>query len=248
MGVTGSTYWGAAPLALYFVTRLTRVFCGIGAEAPAEERVRSRFSVAFCPHDGFGPGREGMYRMSIAEYLLIAVSMSMDAFAVAVCKGLSVRKVTLRHALITGGWFGGFQGLMPALGFALASLFAALITSVSHWIAFALLVLIGGSMIRESCDCEAEDVDDSFAWRAMLPLAVATSIDALAMGVTLKLQSADIFLAAPLIAVTTAILSALGLKVGNTFGLRYKSRAELAGGVVLVCLGVKILLEGLGVL
>ena len=186
--------------------------------------------------------------MSITELFLIAVSMSMDAFAVAVCKGLSVRKVTVRHGLITGGWFGGFQGLMPALGFALTSLFASLITSVSHWIAFGLLALIGGSMIRESCSCDEEQVDDSFTWRAMLPLAVATSIDALAMGVTLNLQHANIFLAAPMIAVTTAILSALGLKVGNTFGLRYKSRAELAGGVVLVCLGVKILLEGLCIL
>ena len=186
--------------------------------------------------------------MSIFELLLIAVSMSMDAFAVSICKGLSVRKVEPKHCLAVGGWFGGFQGIMPVIGFVLTSLFAALITSVSHWIAFGLLLFIGGNMIRESMEKEEEEVDDSFSFMTMLTLAVATSIDALAMGVTLNLSGANIWLAAPMIAITTAVLSPIGLKVGNVFGTKYKSKAELAGGVVLVLLGIKILLEGLGIL
>ena len=186
--------------------------------------------------------------MSIFELLLIAVSMSMDAFAVSICKGLSVRKVEPKHCLAVGGWFGGFQGIMPVIGFVLTSLFAALITSVSHWIAFGLLLFIGGNMIRESMEKEEEEVDDSFSFMTMLTLAVATSIDALAMGVTLNLSGANIWLAAPMIAVTTAILSPVGLKVGNIFGAKYKNKAELAGGIVLVGLGIKILLEGLGIL
>ena len=186
--------------------------------------------------------------MSFFELLLIAVSMSMDAFAVSICKGLSVRKVTPRQCLAVGGWFGGFQGAMPVIGFVLTSLFASLITSISHWIAFGLLVFIGGNMIRESMEKEEECCDDSFSVKAMLPLAVATSIDALAMGVTLNLSGANIWVAAPLIAVITGVLSPVGLKVGNVFGTKYKNKAELAGGLVLVGLGVKILLEGLGVL
>ena len=186
--------------------------------------------------------------MSFFELLLIAVSMSMDAFAVSICKGLSVRRVTPRQCLAVGGWFGGFQGVMPVIGFVLTSLFASLICSVSHWIAFGLLLFIGGNMIREALSGEEEVVDDSFAFMTMLTLAVATSIDALAMGVTLNLSGANIWVAAPLIAVTTGVLSPVGLKVGNVFGAKYKSKAELAGGVVLVGLGVKILLEGLGIL
>ncbi len=186
--------------------------------------------------------------MSFFELLLIAVSMSMDAFAVSICKGLSVQKVTPRQCLAVGGWFGGFQGVMPVLGFVLTNLFASLITSISHWIAFGLLVFIGGNMIREALSKEEEEVDDSFCCRTMLALAVATSIDALAMGVTLNLSGANIWVAAPLIAVTTAVLSPIGLKVGNLFGAKYKNKAELAGGIVLVGLGIKILLEGLGVL
>ena len=186
--------------------------------------------------------------MSFIELLLIAVGMSMDAFAVSICKGLSVSRVTPAQCLKVGGWFGGFQGLMPVLGFVLTSLFASLITSVSHWIAFGLLLLIGSNMIREALDKDEEKVDDSFSFMTMLTLAVATSIDALARGVTLKLAGADILVAALLIAATTAVLSPIGLRVGNLFGTRYKARAELIGGIVLVGLGVKILLEGLGIL
>ena len=191
--------------------------------------------------------QEEMY-MSFIELLLIAVSMSMDAFAVSICKGLSVRKVTPRQCLAVGGWFGGFQGIMPVIGFVLTSLFASLITSISHWIAFGLLLMIGSNMIRESFEKDEDEVNDSFSFMTMLTLAVATSIDALAMGVTLNLSGANIWLAAPMIAVTTAVLSPIGLKVGNVFGAKYKSKAELAGGLVLVGLGVKILLEGLGIL
>lgn len=186
--------------------------------------------------------------MSFIELLLIAVSMSMDAFAVSICKGLSVRRVTPGQCLAVAGWFGGFQGVMPVIGFVLTSLFASLICSISHWIAFGLLIFIGGNMIRESLDKDVEEVNDSFAFLTMLTLAVATSIDALAMGVTLNLSGANILVAAPLIAVTTAVLSPIGLKVGNLFGAKYKNKAELAGGVVLAGLGIKILLEGLGVL
>ena len=186
--------------------------------------------------------------MGFIELLLIAVSMSMDAFAVSICKGLSVRRVEKKHALSVGLWFGGFQGLMPVIGFALTALFAGYIEAVSSYIAFVLLVFIGGNMIREALGKEEEEVDDSFAFRTMLTLAIATSIDALAVGVTLRLQGADILLAAPMIAVTTGVLSPIGLKVGNVFGARYKSKAELAGGMVLVALGIKFLLEGLGVL
>jgi len=194
----------------------------------------------------------GMYKednhMGLIEILLIAVSMSMDAFAVSICKGLSVRRIEPKHALSVGLWFGGFQGLMPVIGFALTSIFAGMIESVSAYIAFALLAFIGGNMIREALDKDDEEIDDSFAVRTMLLLAIATSIDALAVGVTLKLQGANILIAAPLIAVITGVLSPVGLKVGNVFGAKYKSRAELAGGLVLVGLGVKFLLEGLGVL
>ena len=186
--------------------------------------------------------------MSFIELLLIAVSMSMDAFAVSICKGLSVRRVTPGQCLAVAGWFGGFQGVMPVIGFVLTSLFASLICSISHWIAFGLLIFIGGNMIHESLDKDVEEVNDSFSFLTMLTLAVATSIDALAMGVTLNLSGANILVAAPLIAVTTAVLSPIGLKVGNLFGAKYKNKAELAGGVVLAGLGIKILLEGLGVL
>ena len=183
--------------------------------------------------------------MSFIELLLIAVSMSMDAFAVSICKGLSVRKVTPGQCLAVAGWFGGFQGVMPVIGFVLTSLFASLICSISHWIAFGLLIFIGGNMIRESLDKDVEEVNDSFSFLTMLTLAVATSIDALAMGVTLNLSGANILVAAPLIAVTTAVLSPIGLKVGNVFGAKYKSRAELFGGIVLILMGVKILIEHL---
>ena len=184
--------------------------------------------------------------MSLWELFVIAVGLSMDAFAVSVCKGLSVKKTTVKQALIVGAYFGGFQALMPLAGYLLGSTFASLITAVDHWIAFVLLALIGGNMIRESRS-EEDRLDDSFAFKVMLPLAIATSIDALAMGVTFAFLQVDIVYAVVFIGATTFLLSALGLKLGNVFGAKSKSVAELVGGIVLVGMGVKILLEHLGV-
>lgn len=185
--------------------------------------------------------------MSFWELLMIAVGLSMDAFAVSVCKGLSVQKIKIKHQLTVGVWFGGFQALMPLIGYFLGVQFQSLITNIDHWIAFALLVMIGANMIRESFG-EEECTDCSFAVRAMLPLAVATSIDALAVGVSFAFLEVRIFSAIAVIGVTTCLLSAIGLWVGNVFGCRYKSKAEIFGGVVLILMGIKILLEHLGVM
>ena len=187
--------------------------------------------------------------MDIISLLLLAVGLSMDAFAVSVCKGLALKKVSLRHMCIVGAWFGGFQALMPSLGYLLGSRFEQYITAIDHWIAFVLLVLIGANMIREALSKEeAEEANASLAFKAMLLMAVATSIDALAVGITFAFLSVHIVPAALTIGATTFLLSAAGVKVGSVFGLRYKKRAEIAGGVILCLLGVKILLEHLGVL
>ena len=183
--------------------------------------------------------------MGFVELFLIAVGLSMDAFAVSVCKGLSVRKVRLRHLLLAGLYFGGFQFLMPVIGWLLGVRFELLIQSVDHWIAFGLLSIIGLSMIRESRS-GAEELNDDFGFRTMLLLAVATSIDALAVGVTFAFLQVRILPAAGLIGVTTFLLSALGIRIGSVFGARFKSGAELAGGVILILIGLKILLEHLG--
>lgn len=182
--------------------------------------------------------------MRLYELFIIAVSLSMDAFAVSICKGLSVERPRLSHCLTCGGWFGAFQAGMPLIGWLLGVRFQGLIVSVDHWIAFVLLGLIGFNMVRESCGGGAEELDSSFSPRAMFPLAVATSIDALAVGVTFAfLQVDNIFLAVAFIGVTTFVLSAAGVKVGSAFGVRFKSRAELAGGLVLIGMGIKILVE-----
>lgn len=183
--------------------------------------------------------------MGLMELFLIAVGLSMDAFAVSVCKGLSVQRVKPRHALLAGLYFGGFQFLMPVIGFLLGVSFEGLIKSVDHWIAFGLLSVIGLSMIRESRG-KAEELNDDFGLRTMLLLAVATSIDALAVGVTFAFLQVSILPSAGLIGVTTFALSALGIYVGSVFGARFKSGAELAGGMILILIGVKILLEHLG--
>ena len=183
--------------------------------------------------------------MGLIELFLIAVGLSMDAFAVSVCKGLSVRKIRPLHLLLAGLYFGGFQFLMPVLGWLLGVRFEHLIQSVDHWIAFGLLSVIGLSMIRESRS-GAEELNDDFGFRTMLLLAVATSIDALAVGVTFAFLQVRILPAAGLIGVTTFLLSALGIRIGSVFGARFKSGAELAGGVILILIGVKILLEHLG--
>ena len=185
--------------------------------------------------------------MAFWELLLLAVGLSMDAFAVAICKGLSIDRVTGKRAVVVGLWFGGFQALMPFLGWLLGSRFAAYITAVDHWIAFLLLGLIGANMIRESRGGE-EHVDSSFRPRSMLPLAVATSIDALAVGVTFAFLRVEIGPAVSCIGVITFLLSAAGVYIGGAFGDRFQGKAELAGGVILVLMGSKILLEHLGIL
>lgn len=185
--------------------------------------------------------------MTFAELIIIAVGLSMDAFAISICKGLSVQRLEKKHLLITGAWFGGSQFVMPVLGYFLGSGFYRFIESVDHWISFALLALIGVNMIRESRGA-VEKLDDSFCAKTMFPLAVADSIDALAVGVTFAFEQVRIIPAALLIGATTFALSALGVKIGNRFGAKYKSRAELAGGVVLIGMGTVILLQGLGIL
>lgn len=185
--------------------------------------------------------------MRLFEIFLIAISLSMDAFAVSVCKGLSVGRVKSRHMLIAGLYFGGFQALMPLIGYFLGTQFRSLIERCDHWIVFALLSVIGINMIRESKEA-SDSLNNSFSFGAMLPLALATSVDALAVGVTFAFLKVDICSAVSLIGVTTFILSIVGVKVGNVFGLKYKSKAEFAGGLVLILMGVKILLEHLGII
>ena len=182
--------------------------------------------------------------LSIIELLLIGISLSMDAFAVSICKGLSVGKIKPKHMLSAGLWFGGFQALMPLLGYLLGSTFERYITSIDHWVAFILLGVIGFNMIKESREEEA-DQDASFAFKEMLVLAVATSIDALAVGITFAFLKVNIILAVTLIGITTFVISAAGIKIGSVFGDKFKSKAEFFGGAVLICLGIKILLEHL---
>ena len=185
--------------------------------------------------------------MDFAELLLIAVGLSMDAFAVSVCKGLGTRQVRPRHALLAGLYFGGFQFLMPVIGWLLGVRFEALIESVDHWVAFVLLAAIGAGMIRESRQ-KADELNDDYGVKTMLLLAVATSIDALAVGVTFAFLHFALRPSAGLIGVTTFLLSAAGIYVGAAFGARFKSAAELAGGIILILIGLKILLEHLGIL
>ena len=187
--------------------------------------------------------------MGIIEIIFIGVGLSMDAFAVSICKGLSTQRLKPSHYLIIGAWFGGFQALMPAIGYLLGATFEKYITAFDHWIAIILLTLIGGNMIKESFSKEEENTDASFVFKTMLLMAIATSIDALAVGVTFGLLAdVNIIAAIAIIGVTTFVLSGIGLKVGNVFGLRYKSKAELAGGIILILIGIKILLEHLGVI
>ena len=189
--------------------------------------------------------------MGIGELLLLAVGLSMDAFAVSVCKGLSVKKAGIKESAICGIWFGGFQAIMPLLGFLLASLFAEAIESFDHWVAFGLLAIIGINMLKEAfsheCECEGNNAD--FSVKTMFLMAIATSIDAMAVGISLAMAGdVNIVLAVVLIGVITCLLSGLGVKIGNIFGNRFEKKAQIAGGVILILLGVKILLEHLGVL
>lgn len=187
--------------------------------------------------------------MGFGELFLLAVGVSMDAFAVAVCKGLAMKKATLKSQAIVGAWFGGFQGLMPLLGFLLGTLFAAAIEAIDHWVAFGLLGIIGFNMLKEAFSSEEEVADADLSVRTMFIMAVATSIDALAVGISLAMAgNVNIVLAVSLIGATTFTLSAIGVKVGNVFGSRFEKNAQIAGGVILILLGLKILLEHLGVI
>ena len=183
--------------------------------------------------------------MGISELLLIGICLSMDAFAVSIGKGLSTKYLKPRHYLSVGTWFGGFQGLMPIAGYLLGVSFASLVENFDHWIAFVLLGIIGFNMIREALHGDDCETCPDFSAKAMLMLAIATSIDALAIGVSFAFLQVDILPAASIIGVTTFILSMIGLRIGNIFGCRYKSKAEFAGGVVLIIIGIKILAEHL---
>ncbi len=182
--------------------------------------------------------------MKIYEILLLGLGLSMDAFAVAVCKGLSSEKFSIKNALIVGAWFGIFQALMPLIGYLLGWLIADFIREFDHWIAFILLSFIGGKMIYEAIKGDEKN-DASVAFLVMLPLAIGTSIDAMAAGITLALSDANIYVAVAIIGAVTFILSAIGVKIGNIFGAKFQKKAEIFGGVVLVCLGLKILIEHL---
>lgn len=197
--------------------------------------------------------------MDILTLLLLAVGLSMDAFAVAICKGLAMKKLTFKQMLIVGAWFGGFQALMPLIGYLLGSRFVKFISAVAPWIAFVLLLLIGGNMIREAIknDEDEDSATDALGFKTMLVMAIATSIDALAIGITfacvpVAIITANEFLntllAVAIIGVVTCVLSMIGTKVGNVFGSKYKNKAELAGGIILILLGIKILLEHFGLI
>ena len=191
--------------------------------------------------------------MKFWELLVIAVGLSMDAFAIAICKGLSVEKMEKKHMAITGAWFGGAQAAMPLLGYLLGSGFQSIVDHVDHWIAFVLLAFIGGNMLKEAfsneeCDCCNEQNAD-FSVKTMFTMAVATSIDALAIGVSLSLAgNVNIWVAITLIGITTGLFSAFGVKIGSVFGSKFEKKAQIAGGAILILLGTKILLEHLGIL
>lgn len=192
--------------------------------------------------------------MGFWELFILAIGLAMDAFAVSICKGLSMKKASVRGMACCGLWFGGFQALMPLIGFLLGSLFREAIEAVDHWVAFALLALIGANMLSEAfskkdeCECCSEKNAD-FSFKTMLVMAIATSIDALAIGISLAMAgNVNIWLAIALIGVITCILSAGGVKIGSIFGDKFEKKAQIAGGVILVLLGVKILLEHLDVI
>ena len=190
--------------------------------------------------------------MGLGELLLLALGVSMDAFAVSICKGLAMKEAGLKEGLTCGIWFGGFQALMPLIGFFLGTLFAEAIEAVDHWVAFVLLGIIGFNMLKEAfakdCDC-CEEHDADLSVKTMFVMAVATSIDALAVGISLAMAgNVNIILAVLLIGAFTCGMSAMGVKIGNVFGSRFEKKAQMAGGAILILLGLKILLEHLGVL
>lgn len=186
--------------------------------------------------------------MGIIELFLIGIGLAMDAFAVSICKGLSMKKMEWKKAVIIGLYFGGFQALMPIIGYVLGIGFEEAIKNIDHWIAFILLFIIGGNMIREAISKKEEAADDRVDFKTMVVLAIATSIDALAIGVTLAFLNVNIYLAVSIIGTITFVISIIGVKIGNVFGDKYESKAEITGGIILILLGFKILLEHLGIL
>lgn len=185
--------------------------------------------------------------MSFIEILLIGISLAADAFAVSVCKGLSLKKFDIKKGLIVGIYFGIFQGLMPVIGYLLGTTFKDLITNIDHWIAFVLLGTIGANMIREALSNDEETCNDKVNFKTMFPLSIATSIDALAIGITFSFLKTNIIISSIIITTTTFILSTLGVIIGHKFGTKYKSKAEFIGGLILIIMGIKILLEHLNI-
>lgn len=185
--------------------------------------------------------------MGILEILLLGIGLAMDAFAVSICKGLSMKRMNWKNAVIIALYFGTFQMLMPMIGYFLGSSFESFVTTFDHWIAFILLSLIGGNMIKESFDNEDGKKNDKVDFKTMVVLALATSIDALAVGITFAFFDVNLLLAVSIIGIITFIISIFGVKIGNKFGDKYQNKAELMGGIILVLLGIKILLEHLGI-
>lgn len=186
--------------------------------------------------------------MELLEILLIAIGLAMDAFAVSICKGLSMKKMNWKKALIIGGYFGFFQALMPILGYFLGSTFENLVTKIDHWIAFGLLVLIGANMLKEAFANDEENYNDDVKFKTMIVLAIATSIDALAVGITFAFLQANILISAVVIGIITFAISIVGVKIGNKFGDKYERKAETVGGLILIFMGIKILFEHLEIL
>ncbi len=188
--------------------------------------------------------------MGIIEIIALGIGLSMDAFAVSICKGLAMNKTNIKQCSVVGAWFGFFQALMPFIGFKLVMIFSSFIEKYDHWVSFVLLLLIGGNMIKESLSKDEENSTGcSLKFKVMLVMAIATSIDALAAGIALvgKVNNNSIFFVVGIIGVTTFILSVLGVKIGSIFGSKYKSKAEFTGGAILIVLGIKFLLDGLRV-
>lgn len=186
--------------------------------------------------------------MEIFELVLLSIGLGMDAFAVSVCKGISMRKMSWKKACIIGLYFGGFQAIMPILGYFFGNSFESFITNIDHWIAFILLAIIGAKMIQEAFQKEEEEYNEDISVKTMIVLSIATSIDALAVGITFAFLKVNLLLAITLIGTITFILSVIGTKIGNRFGDKYKSKAELAGGIILIIIGLKILLEHIGII
>lgn len=192
--------------------------------------------------------KKGVKGMGILEIFLIGIGLSMDAFAVSVCKGLSMKKLDWKKAVIIALYFGVFQAIMPVIGYLLGTTFESLVTQIDHWIAFILLGIIGANMIKEALGKDSENSNDKVDFKTMIVLAIATSIDALAVGITFAFLKTNLLTSVMIIGVTTFILSLIGVKIGNKFGDKYEKKAEFLGGVILILIGVKILLEHLGII